>query len=82
MYDSCMAFKTITIDLEAYELLRSRKAPGESFSHVIKTRLKRSGTGRDLAAALARIEVSESTLDRTERIVRDRRKSPARRPKL
>lgn len=77
-----MAFKTITIDLEAYELHRARKAPGESFSHVIKTRLKRSGTGRDLAAALARIEVAESTLDRTERVVRDRRKSPARRPKL
>lgn len=76
-----MAFKTIEIDLEAYELLRALRAPGESFSQVIKRRLRRVGTGRDLAAALDRVEAAESTLARTERIVRDRRRSPARRPK-
>ena len=37
MYTCMVATKTISIDLEAYERLRAaRRAPNESFSHVIK----------------------------------------------
>lgn len=35
--DTCMATKTISVDLEAYECLeRARQSPKESFSRVIK----------------------------------------------
>jgi predicted CopG family antitoxin len=77
-----MAFKTITIDLEAYELLRSRKAGGQSFSQVIKSGMKRGGTGRELAEAIGRIAIEEKTLTKIDSIVAERRKSRARRVRL
>ncbi len=36
-----MRTKTITLDMEAYELLRAIKGDKESFSSVIKRRIKR-----------------------------------------
>lgn len=77
-----MAVKTITIDMEAYEALARRKGPGESFSDVIKKQFRR-GTGADLLRAVDRMEpISEETLDRIEQQIKNRRKSPARIPKL
>ena len=72
-----MAVKTITIDLDAYEVLARAKKPGQSFSKVIKERLG-AKTGRDLWAALADVAPSEDMLDRVEAQIRARRRSPAR----
>jgi len=73
----CMAVKTITIDLEAYEALSGRKQPGQSFSQVIKQHFGRRRTGRDLADVLSRVTVSESTLDAIEAVVEERRRDLA-----
>lgn len=77
-----MAVKTITIDVEAYEILSRGKKPGQSFSQVIKERLGRAKTGRDLWHALAGALPSSETLDYADRLVRSRRRHVARAPKL
>ena len=76
-----MAVKTITIDMEAYDRLSRLKREGQSFSQVIKELTPPIGsTAGDLLAALDGVEVSESTLDAAERVVKDRAKSPLRTP--
>jgi hypothetical protein len=77
-----MAVKTITIDLEAYEALRRRKRPSQSFSDVIKERFRTGATGATLRAALDGVALDPSTLDATDAVVASRRRSPARAPKL
>jgi predicted CopG family antitoxin len=77
-----MAVKTITIDLEAYEALSRRKGKGESFSQVIKSHFGRRRTGRDLKLILDQLRLSEATADRIDDVVKARRRSPARAPKL
>ena len=76
-----MAVKTITIDIEAYEILARSKRLGQSFSQVIKQRLGPK-TGRDLWRALARSAPAEGMLDAIEKQINARRRSPARAPKL
>jgi predicted CopG family antitoxin len=77
-----MAVKTITIDLEAYEILSRCKKPGESFSQTIKHRLGRKMTGVDLRKAVELARLSETTLDAIDAQVQARRSSRARRVRL
>jgi predicted CopG family antitoxin len=66
-----MATKTISLELDAYEHLKAAKAPGESFSDVVRraTFRKRALTAQDL---LSRLEkrgpmFSESDLKNLEK---------------
>jgi predicted CopG family antitoxin len=75
-----MAVKTITIDMEAYEILSAEKKGKESFSKLIKRRIRPECTGRTLLAVLPSHLLSEDTLDRTEELVRSRKASLAESP--
>ena len=73
MYTKCMAVKTITIDMEAYEALASRKRPGESFSQVIKRTLSEERyTARNLLEHMDSVLLSDAALDAVEEVIRDR----------
>jgi len=69
--DPCMATKTISVDLEAYEVLRSaRLNERESFSKVIKRAVwpPKQGTGLDLLEwRKGRGELGKSILDQLDR---------------
>ena len=82
MHDKCMAVKTITIDLEAYDILSRFKEDGMSFSKVIKEQLGRKRTGRDLLRILENLDISEATVDSIDAQVKARRRNRARAPKL
>ena len=75
-----MAVKTITIDMMAYRLLAGQKQGDESFSRVIKRRLRPSRTAADLLADLGRVALDPQTLDRLDDVVKRRRLSPASSP--
>jgi predicted CopG family antitoxin len=77
-----MAVKTITVDLEAYEILSRCKRPGESFSQTIKQRLGRKMTGADLLELAQRTRLSEATLNAIDEQVKARRRSRPRRVRL
>ena len=78
MHDKCMAVKTITIDMDAYNALTRHKKPGQSFSQVIKEHFGTLRTGRDLLAAAERIQVSDGVLDSIEKVYGSRKDDPAR----
>jgi predicted CopG family antitoxin len=78
-----MAVKTITIDLEAYEVLASRKKPGQSFSQVIKAHFGPARNARGFRQVLGELgTVSVRTLDAIESQVESRKRSRARVPVL
>ena len=56
MHGSCMATKTISLELDAYERLKAAKGPGDSFSDVVRraTFPKRPFTAQDLLLRLQR----------------------------
>ena len=77
-----MAVKTITIDVEAYELLSRKKREGQSFSQVIKEHFTGRPTGKDLKAALRGASLSEDALDAIEEQVKAREAHLAKAPEL
>lgn len=48
-----MAAKTVALDSEAYELLRRAKRPGETFSAVVRRKLRPPSRISDLAGSLS-----------------------------
>ena len=85
MHDKCMAVKTITIDMEAYDLLSRHKREGQSFSQVIKAHFGEQPTAGRL---LARIraggigQADQDFLENVRKLIRDRKLEPARAVKL
>ena len=73
-----MAVKTITIDMEAYELLCRHKRRGLSFSQVIKQHFGPQPTAARFRELVRSARLSEATLDAVEQQVAARRKNPAR----
>jgi len=68
-----MAVKTITIDMEAYDLLSNARTGSESFSKVIKHILGPAGKdAHSLLASLDSLRVSEPLLDALEQVVASR----------
>ena len=73
-----MAVKTITIDMEAYELLSRHKQGGLSFSEVIKKHFGPQPTAGRFRELVRSVRLSEATLDAVDQQVIARRKDPAR----
>lgn len=77
-----MAVKTITIDLEAYEILARHKKPGQSFSQVIKAHFGPRKTVGAFREALRTMHLSSRATTAIDQVVRARTRSTARVPEL
>ena len=70
MHDLCTATKTISLELDAYEKLKSKKRPGESFSAVVRRAVfsDSPATGTELFQYFSTGggDVSEAYLDAVE----------------
>lgn len=85
VYDSCMATKTITLELDAYEKLKRHKRGRESFSSVVRrAHWNESTTAGDVLGALRELHrahpesfLDDDALDRID----ERASSRTRRPR-
>jgi predicted CopG family antitoxin len=78
-----MAVKTITIDMEAYNLLAAEKKGTESFSKVIKRTLASEGkTAKSFLDHLDMITLAPDTLDKVDELIAARKESYADSPPL
>jgi predicted CopG family antitoxin len=73
-----MAVKTITIDMEAYELLSRHKQGGLSFSEVIKKHFGPQPTAGRFRELMRSVRLSEATLEAVDHQLEARRRDPAR----
>ena len=78
MHATCMAVKTITIDLEAYRVLARAKREGESFSQVIKAHFGRQPTAARFREIVRTARLGADALEAMEAQVRARRRHSAR----
>ena len=78
MHDQCMAVKTITIDIEAYDLLSRHKREGQSFSQVIKAHFGPQPTVARFRERLRSVRLSAAATDAMDVLVKTRRRHPAR----
>ncbi len=74
-----MAVKTITIDMDAYELLAQQKREKESFSDVIKRKFRAKASVDQFLATVRKNLPSKETLDSVERTANRVRKEKVRR---
>ena len=77
-----MAVKTITIDMQAYEILSRHKKEGQSFSEVIKEHFGPQPTVGRFKQLIRKVRLSDETLDAIEAQVQARKNSPARAVRL
>ncbi len=71
-----MAVKTITIDMEAYDLLSKEKRGDESFSKVIKRTIKSNKkTAENLLKNLYSLTLSDESIENIEKLVMSRSES-------
>lgn len=74
-----MATKTISIDVEAYERLRSVRRDDESFSQTIKRFIKRPEDVLRVLENLGRNPLSDEAIEAIEKVVAARRRPAPRR---
>lgn len=77
-----MSVKTITLDMEAYELLRRRKRGRQSFSQVVKEHFGAGHTIDEFRGALLEWEVSDELLDHVDEQIDRRQDELAQAPEL